>query len=128
MKKLTNNILAIALSAITYPAYAVIIDEESATKTDKQEKHKQENENEMSRSKKYHDGKNTIKEERAEKKSKSKKSNDDNANSMNKKPIGTTSGVSRNGSTDDTKLNEPINGTTTGTNPVTSVNPETTTK
>ena len=37
-------------------------------------------------------------------------------NSMNNKPIGTTTGVSRNGSTDDTKVGEPINGTTTGTN------------
>jgi hypothetical protein len=37
-------------------------------------------------------------------------------NSMNNKPIGTTSGVSNNGSTDDTKVGEPINGTTTGTN------------
>jgi len=35
---------------------------------------------------------------------------------MNNKPIGTTSGVTHNGSTDDTKVNEPINGTTTGTN------------
>jgi hypothetical protein len=39
-----------------------------------------------------------------------------NANSMNDKPMGTTSGVSNNGSTDDTKVGEPINGTTTGTN------------
>jgi len=39
-----------------------------------------------------------------------------NANSMNNKPIGTTSGVSNNGSTDDTKVGEPVNGTTTGTN------------
>jgi hypothetical protein len=67
MKKLTNNILAIALSAIIYPAYAVIIDEESATKTDKQEMYKQENENEMSRSKKTHDGKSTTKQERTKK-------------------------------------------------------------
>lgn len=37
-------------------------------------------------------------------------------NSMNNKPIGTTTGVSNNGSTDDTKIGEPINGTTTGTN------------
>ncbi len=36
--------------------------------------------------------------------------------SMNNKPIGTTTGVSNNGSTDDTKVGEPINGTTTGTN------------
>jgi hypothetical protein len=35
---------------------------------------------------------------------------------MNNKPIGTTTGVSNNGSTDDTKVGEPINGTTTGTN------------
>jgi hypothetical protein len=35
---------------------------------------------------------------------------------MNNKPIGTTSGVSNNESTDDTKVGEPINGTTTGTN------------
>lgn len=37
-------------------------------------------------------------------------------NSMNNKPIGTTTGVSNNGSTDDTRVGEPINGTTTGTN------------
>lgn len=37
-------------------------------------------------------------------------------NSMNNKPIGTTTGVSHNGSTDDTKLDQPINGTHTGTN------------
>jgi hypothetical protein len=37
-------------------------------------------------------------------------------NSMNNKPIGTTSGVSNNGSTDDTKVGQPINGTHTGTN------------
>ncbi len=36
--------------------------------------------------------------------------------SMNNKPIGTTTGVSNNGSTDDTKKGEPINGTHTGTN------------
>ena len=46
---------------------------------------------------------------------------------MNKKPIGTTNGVTHNGSTDDTKLNEPINGTTTGTNSGTNPAPETTT-
>jgi hypothetical protein len=34
---------------------------------------------------------------------------------MNNKPIGTTSGVSKNGSVDITK-DGPINGTTTGTN------------
>lgn len=38
-----------------------------------------------------------------------------NRNSMNNKPIGTTSGVSNNGSVDDTKEG-PINGTHTGTN------------
>ena len=37
-------------------------------------------------------------------------------NSMNNKPMGTTTGVSNNGSTDDTSLGDPINGTTTGTN------------
>ena len=37
-------------------------------------------------------------------------------NSMNNKPIGTTKGKSNNGSTDDTKVDEPVNGTTTGTN------------
>ena len=37
-------------------------------------------------------------------------------NSMNNKPIGTTTGVSHNGSTDDTKVDQPINGTHTGTN------------
>lgn len=37
-------------------------------------------------------------------------------NSMNDMPIGTTTGVSNNGSTDDTSRGEPINGTTTGTN------------
>jgi hypothetical protein len=36
-------------------------------------------------------------------------------NSMNNKPIGTTSGKSKNGSVDITK-DGPINGTTTGTN------------
>jgi len=37
-------------------------------------------------------------------------------NSMNNKPIGTTTGTSANGSIDITKEGEPINGTTTGTN------------
>lgn len=37
-------------------------------------------------------------------------------NSMNEMPIGTTSGVSNNGSTDDTRMGEPVNGTTKGTN------------
>lgn len=37
-------------------------------------------------------------------------------NSMNNKPIGTTTGVSPNGSVDVTKEGEPVNGTTTGTN------------
>lgn len=36
--------------------------------------------------------------------------------SMNNKPIGTTSGRSTNGSTDDTRKDGPINGTSTGTN------------
>ena len=67
MNKLTNNILAIALSASIYPAHAVIIDDESATKTDKQEMQKQETGNEMSRSKKANDDKSTTKHERAEK-------------------------------------------------------------
>ncbi|MEO6117770.1 MAG: EF-hand domain-containing protein [Methylotenera sp.] len=39
-----------------------------------------------------------------------------NKNSMNNKPIGTTSGVSKSGSVDITKEGEPINGTQTGTN------------
>lgn len=37
-------------------------------------------------------------------------------NSMNNKPIGTTTGVSKNGSVDITREDGPINGTTTGTN------------
>ncbi|HEY0841862.1 hypothetical protein [Methylotenera sp.] len=37
-------------------------------------------------------------------------------NSMNNKPIGTTSGESQNGSVDITKQDAPINGTSTGTN------------
>jgi len=36
--------------------------------------------------------------------------------SMNNKPMGTTTGMSKNGSVDVTKEGEPINGTTTGTN------------
>ncbi len=38
-----------------------------------------------------------------------------NANSMNNKPMGTTTGKSNNGSVDITK-DGPVNGTTTGTN------------
>jgi hypothetical protein len=37
-------------------------------------------------------------------------------NYMNNKPIGTTIGVSHNGSTDDTKIGGPVNGTHSGTN------------
>jgi hypothetical protein len=39
-----------------------------------------------------------------------------NTSSMNNKPIGKTTGRSTNGSTDDTRKDDPINGTTTGTN------------
>lgn len=39
-----------------------------------------------------------------------------NTSSMNNKPIGTTTGRSTNGSTDDTRKDDPINGTTKGTN------------
>jgi len=63
--------------------------------------------------------KSMSKKDRMHKKNKkmsSEKQDGANDNSMNNKPIGTTSGVSNNGSTDDTKVGEPINGTTTGTN------------
>jgi hypothetical protein len=50
-----------------------------------------------------------------QKKLKTKKQKEEHTNSMNNKPIGTTNGVSNNGSTDDTRIGEPINGITTGT-------------
>ena len=60
--------------------------------------------------------KSMTKKARMNKKINSETQDGANASSMNYKPIGTTNGVSNNGSTDDTKIDKPINGTSTGTN------------
>ena len=112
MNKLTRHLFAILLSASIFPVSAVIVDD--ATPTGDKE-HQQLKEQEMNKekapTKKEH-----SKKERMHQKKPLPKSGEENASSMNNKPIGTTSGVTHNGSTDDTKMNEPINGTTTGTN------------
>jgi hypothetical protein len=115
MNILTSSILGIVLSISTNTVLAATImpnpDDASALGTSETSQIKQQdktiesapNKNSMS------------KKDRQQNKLNAKKKNEEHNNSMNNKPIGTTNGVSNNGSTDDTRIGEPINGTTTGT-------------
>jgi hypothetical protein len=119
MNKFTCSILAAALSLSAYSVSAATTtqntDDGSAIGTSETPQIKQQDQTiESAPSKKTMPHKKTMHK-------KSHKMNSDmpdssNANSMNNKPIGTTNGVSNNGSTDDTKVGEPINGIGTGTN------------
>lgn len=115
MNKLTSSILAIALLVTVHPALAATImpnpDDASALGTSETPQIKQQDKtiesapNKNGISKK--DGKNNKLNSKIEK--------EEHHNSMNNKPIGTTNGESNNGSTDDTRIGEPINGINTGT-------------
>jgi hypothetical protein len=119
MNKFTSSILAIALSVSVYSVSAATTtsntDDASAIGTSETPQLKQQAivtdsvpaKKSMSKKSRMH---------KKNKKMSSEMQDGANANSMNNKPIGTTSGVSNNGSSDDTKVDEPINGTTTGTN------------
>ena len=119
MNKFTYSILVAALSVSAYSASAATTtsntDDGSAIGTSETPELKQQAVTTDSVPAK----KDTTKKHRMHKKDKkmnSDKPEGENTNSMNDKPIGTTNGVSNNGSTDDTKAGEPINGTSTGTN------------
>ncbi len=119
MNKFTYSILVAALSVSAYSASAATTtsntDDASAIGTSETPQLKQQAITTDSVPAK----KGMTKKDRMHKKDKkmnSDKPDGANANSMNDKPIGTTNGVSNNGSTDDTKVGEPINGTSTGTN------------
>ena len=119
MNKFTYSILVAALSVSAYSASAATTtsntDDGSAIGTSETPELKQQAVTTDSVPAK----KDTTKKHRMHKKDKkmnSDKPEGENTNSMNDKPIGTTNGVSNNGSTDDTKVGEPINGTSTGTN------------
>lgn len=115
MNKRTRNIFAIALFFIIQPSMAATImpnpDDANALGTTETPQIKQQdktmenapNKNGMS------------KKDRKQNKMNEKKQNKEHTNSMNNKPIGSTNGVSNNGSTDDTRIGEQINGITTGT-------------
>ena len=118
MNKFTCGILAIALSASVYSASAATTtsnaDDASTLGTSETPQIKQQDMMTDSAPAK----KSMTKKERMHKKNKmhSQKKDGENTNSMNDKAIGTTNGVSHNGSTDDTKVGEPVNGTHKGTN------------
>lgn len=119
MNKFTSSILAVGLSVSVFSLSAATTtsntDDASAIGTSETTQLKQQAivtdsvpaKKSMSKKDRMH---------KKNKKMNSEKQDGANANSMNDKPIGTTHGVSNNGSTDDTKVGEPINGTTTGTN------------
>jgi hypothetical protein len=116
MNKFTSSILAVALSVSVFSVSAATTtsntDDASAIGTSETPQLKQQAIITDSVPAK----KSMTKKNRMHKKMSSDKKDGANANSMNDKPIGTTNGVSNNGSTDDTKVGEPVNGTTTGTN------------
>src|SRR5665647_470394 len=119
MNKFTCGILAIALSVSVYSVSAATTtsntDDASALGTSETPQLKQQVRTmDNIPAKKSMSKKNRMHEKN--KKMNSEMQNGANTNSMNDKPIGTTNGVSNNGSTDDTKAGKPINGTTTGTN------------
>jgi hypothetical protein len=115
MNKITRSIFAIALFVAIQPILAATImpnlDEATALGTsetpqiNKQDKTIDNAPNKKGMSKK----------DRMQKKLNTKKQKEEHTNSINNKPTGTINGVSNNGSTDDTRMGEPINGTTTGT-------------
>ncbi len=116
MNKYRSKIVAFALLATVYSVSAATTTDDASTLDTseipqlKQQVNKTESTAAKSR---------VSKKDRLHKKNEkmySKKQNRENANSMNDKPIGTTNGISNNGSTDDTRVGEPINGTRTGTN------------
>jgi hypothetical protein len=115
MNKITSSILALALSSCIFSVSAATSTTDDSSKLGTsdtpqvQQQDKTTNETMPAK-------KSMSKKDRMHKKMKSKMHQGENTNSMNDKPIGTTNGVSNNGSTDDTKVGEPINGTTTGTN------------
>lgn len=124
MNKFTSSILAAALSVSVFSVSAATTtsntDDASALGTAdnpqiKQQKKMMDKGQMMDKAPtKKHMNKSRM--HKKNKKMSSEKQDGVNANSMNNKPIGTTNGVSNNGSTDDTRVGEPINGTTTGTN------------
>ncbi len=119
MNKFTRSILALALLVSVYSVSAATTtsntDDASAIGTSKTPQLKQQTivaDSDQA-------NKNITNKDRMHKKNKkmsSEKKDGENANSLNDKPIGTTSGVSNNGSTDDTRAGKAVNGTTTGTN------------
>lgn len=119
MNKFTKSILALALIASVYSVSAAATtsntDDAITTGTSKTPQHKQP----LILAESVPDKKNITKKDSMHKKNKkmsSEKKDGENENSLNDKPIGTTSGVSNNGSTDDTRAGKAVNGTTTGTN------------
>jgi hypothetical protein len=119
MKKFTCSILAAALSLSAYSVSAATTpnntDDGSAIGTSETSQIKQQDQTiESAPSNKTMPHKKTM--HKKSHKMNSDMQGDPNSGSMNKKPMGTTNGTSNNGSTDDTKLGEPINGTDTGTN------------
>jgi hypothetical protein len=114
MNKITSSILALALSSCIFSVSAATSTTDDASTlgtSDTPQVKQQDKKTNMTHCKKGMSKKGCM-----NKKMKSKMEGEENTNSMNNKPIGTTNGVSNNGSTDDTKVDEPINGTTTGTN------------
>jgi len=118
MNKFTSSILAAALSVSVFSVSAATTtsntDDASALGTADNPQIKQQKKMMDKAPTKKHMNKSRM--HKKNKKMSSEKQDGVNANSMNNKPIGTTNGVSNNGSTDDTRVGEPINGTTTGTN------------
>jgi hypothetical protein len=116
MNKFACGILAIALSVSVYSVSAATTtsntDDASALGTSETPQLKQQ----VRTMDNVPAKKSMSKKNRMHKKMSSETQDRTNTNSMNDKPIGTTNGVSNNGSTDDTKVGKPINGTTTGTN------------
>lgn len=119
MNKFTSSMLAVAMSVSVFSVSAATTtsntDDASAIGTSETPQLKQKaivtdsapTKKSMSKKDRMH---------QKNKKMNSEQQDGANANSMNNKPIGTTNGVSNNGSTDDSKAGEPVNGTTTGTN------------
>jgi hypothetical protein len=114
MNKITSNILALVFASCIFSVSAATSTTDDASKlgTSDTPQVKQHDK----KSKMIHCKKGMTNKDCMHKSMKSKMDGEDNSNSINDKPMGTTHGVSNNGSTDDTKVGEPINGTTTGTN------------
>jgi hypothetical protein len=113
MNRITSNLLALAFASCIFSVSAANSTTDDASKlgtSDTPQVKQHHKKSEM-----MHCKKGMSKKDCMHKKMKSKME-DENNSSINDKPMGTTNGVSHNGSTDDTKVGEPINGTTTGTN------------